>query len=68
MFSGRIKKGFCSKCYRCKKMIPPEFIIPKRDYVKPKGRKQHYCNLCHGEGKCPLYKKVLVASVKASKW
>lgn len=63
---GRIFAGFCksdvpSKCHGCQREVLAAFVTEgdradKKDGAK---KKQHHCNVCRGDGTCPVVEEAL---------
>ena len=50
-------------CYNCNAPVSKPFIHPKFNRTaKPTSHRKHYCDKCHGMGRCPTFKRVIYAS------
>ena len=51
-------------CYNCSALVSKPFIHPKfnRTPGKRTSHRKHYCDKCHGMGRCPTFKRVIYPS------
>lgn len=52
-------------CFDCNALVSKPFIHPKFNRAatdRPRSRHKHYCDECHGMGRCPTFKKVIYPS------
>ena len=54
VFAGFIRGNVSSDCHGCKKKIFPEFIVPGDDAAGTERKSTHSCNMCNGNGSCPI--------------
>lgn len=65
VFYSRCHANTSCPCYECGCVVSKPYVHPgnKLNAALNKSNRKHSCDLCHGMGKCPNYKRVVYASL-----